>query len=421
MQGLRLCGKNLSSILYLTNVLPYPLDAGPKVRAYHTLQYLAQTRRVTLLSFVRPSDTPEAIQHLSTICECVVTILIRRSRLGDLRALVNSLLTGRSFFIARDHFPAMSQAVAALVQRHQFDFVHADQISMAEYGLEARVAAQHAHYPVPPRLILDLHNAFYLIPQRMAESSSNPLLRSWLGQESKRVARYEADIARAYDKLVTVTREDRDALLALYPNGDSPSFTVIPICMDTAALAAPSDGATPVELPTLTRDPNILFIGGLHWPPNAEGVTWFARDVLPIIQSNLPNATFTAVGKNPPSLTGPGLSTPGYVEDANPYWANGRVFIVPLKAGGGMRVKIVEAWARGLPVVSTTIGAEGIDYTDGENILIADTPQAFAAAVSRLLTDDSLAAALSRAGRAAVETLYDWRTAYKAWDTIYAI
>jgi polysaccharide biosynthesis protein PslH len=412
----------LSSILFLTNVLPYPLDAGAKVRAYHVLQYLAQQHRVTLVSFIRPTDSPEAVKHLSTICERVVTVPIKRSRVSDLRALLQSTLQGTSFLITRDSVAAMRASVAALAQRTSFDAIHADQLSLAEYGLIARDASTPTQ---KPRLILDLHNAFYLIPQRMAGSSRNLILRAWLGQEAKRVAAYEAQMARTYDRVVTVTHEDRSALTALFTpetpytseasaaspvNSGVPSFKVIPICMNTQSYPLPAQVAS---------EPSILFVGGMHWPPNADGVTWFVQDILPKVQAQVPAAIFTAVGKAPPNFTAPNIQLPGYVADADPYWAAARVFIVPLRAGGGMRVKIVDAWARGLPIVSTTIGAEGINYTDGENILIADTPQALAAAVTRILQDSALAARLRANGLQTVRTLYDWRTAYTAWDEVY--
>lgn len=394
------------SLLYLTQVLPYPLDSGAKFRAYYTLRYLAQKYQVTLVSFVRQTDSPAAIKHLETLCEQVVTVPLKRSRRRDGWTLAKSLLTGRSFFIERDIIGAMKTTVADLLHDQHFDFVHADQVSMAEYGLVARAAAR-SHLP---RLILDLHNAFYLIPQRLADTA-NLLARVWLTEESKRVGRYEASVCKAYDRLVTVTAEDATALSRLFPSSDArPSFKTIPICLDV-------DSLPPIT--ALTADPKILFVGGLHWPPNAEAVTWFAREVLSRVRAQVPAATFTAIGKNPPPITGEGLLLPGYVEDVSRAWAESRVFVVPLRAGGGMRVKIVEAWARGLPVVSTSIGAEGLEYVDGDNILIADTAEALAKAVYKVLSDNDLAKHLSQRGRETALTTYDWRKAYAAWDEVY--
>jgi glycosyltransferase involved in cell wall biosynthesis len=162
----------------------------------------------------------------------------------------------------------------------------------------------------------------------------------------------------------------------------------------------------------------------MHWPPNADGARWFATTILPSILAQQPQARFLAVGRNPPhslrGLTADGIEAPGYVDDPQPYWDRSQASVVPLRAGGGMRVKILEAWARGVPVVATTIGAEGITYRAGENLLIADTPRAFAECVLAILRDPALAEQLSLGGRAAVEQNYDWHKAYTAWESIYA-
>jgi glycosyltransferase involved in cell wall biosynthesis len=162
-----------------------------------------------------------------------------------------------------------------------------------------------------------------------------------------------------------------------------------------------------------------------------EGVLWFAREVLPLVLRETPHARLTVAGKGPPApvqaLAKPGspvhghVTVAGFVPDALPLLQRARVFIVPVRAGGGMRVKIVDGWQWGLPIVSTSIGAEGIDTRPGENILLADSPEAFAAAVVRVLKDDRLAAALRSDGRRWVETRYNWRTVYPARvDPVYA-
>jgi polysaccharide biosynthesis protein PslH len=136
----------------------------------------------------------------------------------------------------------------------------------------------------------------------------------------------------------------------------------------------------------------------------------------------LHQACFIAVGKQPPSilkLFGENVIAPGYVENTDGYFSSSRMFVVPLRAGGGMRVKILEAWARGIPVVSTTIGAEGITYTHGMDILIADTPEEFSRAVTQVLMDNDLAKRLSQCGRETIESHYDWQKIYPAWDQVY--
>jgi glycosyltransferase involved in cell wall biosynthesis len=230
------------------------------------------------------------------------------------------------------------------------------------------------------------------------------------------MARYERQTCQAFDSVVTVTAEDARALAGLYAPEQAPAFNVIPICVDPALTQSqPRPGGSP----------NLLFMGGMHWPPNADGVRWFADEVLPAVLASQPQARLLAVGRQPPDALrgGPSqafIEAPGFVDDPQPYWARSQVFVVPLRAGGGMRVKILDAWARGVPVVATTIGAEGLQYRPGDDILIADTPADFTAAVLAVLGDAPLARRLAAAGRAAVEQHYDWRRVYPAWDLIYA-
>jgi len=163
----------------------------------------------------------------------------------------------------------------------------------------------------------------------------------------------------------------------------------------------------------------------MFWPPNVNGVRWFARNVLPIIHRDVPAARFVIAGKNPPAeiqalAADPRVEVTGYLADPLPYLEATDVFVVPLHAGGGMRVKILDAWLWGLPVVSTTLGAEGIALRDGENILLADDPPAFAAACVRLLTDPALNLRLGAAGRRWVEEQYGWQAVYRRVDEVYA-
>ena len=242
-------------------------------------------------------------------------------------------------------------------------------------------------------------------------------MKRMLEHESMALGRYEREICQKFDHVVWVTEQDRQAVQRLDPiNGrlaDERRNPVIPICVNATLL-------TPLE--RLQIPDSAFFLGGMHWPPNAEGVEWFASQVLPLIQVQRPGLRFLAVGKSPPERIQslPGVRAPGYVSDVEPWWQEAGVFVTPIHAAGGMRVKILDAWGRGLPVVSTSIGAEGLAYQDGGNILIADTAQQFAVAVLTLLGDASLYTRISQAGRQTIEQHYHWQTTYQAFDAIYA-
>jgi glycosyltransferase involved in cell wall biosynthesis len=399
-------------ILFLTQVLPYPLNAGPKIRAYYVLRYLARQHAISLVTFIRPSDPPEAVEHLRNYCQRVVTVPIDRSVWRDASAYSRSLLSGMPFLITRDRVPGMEAALRGIISEERFDAVHADQLWMAAYALYSRKSAGQNGYQ--PGLILDQHNAVHLIPARMAQNSANPLIRQILKREARLIARYESQVCDQIDRVVWVSSDDLKSIARYQPSIQKLPLktTIIPICIDPQIY-------NPV-LP-LPKSDRILFLGGMHWPPNAEGLRWMVQNVLPIVRKQIPTAELLAVGKDPPAdlqNTG-GLSLPGYVEDVEPVWGGCRVFVVPLLSGGGMRVKILDAWAHGLPVVSTSIGAEGIKYLDGDNILIADTPLEFSQAIIRILRDDDLASQLGTSGRKTVQDTYNWRTIYKDWDQVY--
>jgi glycosyltransferase involved in cell wall biosynthesis len=402
-------------ILFLTQVFPYPLDAGPKTRAYYVLRYLAQRHEVTLVSFVRETDTPAALDHVRQYCSAVHTVPIIRSTARNVAFLAESLVANTPFVITRDRSAAMRTLLGSLAgEGRRFDAVHGDQLWMAPYQQQVYSAAAKAGGPLPLR-VLDQHNAVYMIFNRLADGERNPLKRQIARLEAKKVARYEADVCARFERVVWVTREDYDAVAAA---GGAPTVNsgIIPICIDTA------------KQPPLTRRSGrrrVTFLGGLHYPPNAQGVVWFARNIFPKVLAEAPDAILTVIGKQPPpelldgTIPPANLEVTGYIDEPQPYLEETRAFIVPLLAGGGMRVKILDAWRWGLPIVSTTIGAEGIATTPGEDILVADEPADFSRQVVALLQNASLNDTIAAGGRRSAEQRYEWSHVYKAWDAVY--
>jgi len=404
-------------ILFLTQVLPYPLDAGPKVRAYYVLRALAARHEVTLLSFVRATDTPAALDHLRSFCASVKTVAMTRSALKDAGFLVQSLLRKRPFIIERDLSAEMNRVIDELAQTHPpFDAVHADQLWMAPYAL--RFCAVAAQRGARPRCVMDQHNAVFMIPQRLADAERNPLKRALMMLEAHKLATFEVKTCRAFDHVTWVTQEDFDAVQAqaTLAGVQIPNDGVLPICGDPESVA-------PIALREGAR--RVTFLGGLHYPPNAQGVLWFAREMFPQILTAAPDAILTVIGKQPPPELGTlgipprNLEVTGYVDDPTCYLAETGAFIVPLLAGGGMRVKIIDGWTWGLPIVSTSIGAEGVAAAHGVNLLLADEPDGFARSVIDLLTDPVLNRAIAAGGRSTVLERYNWRVVYQDWERIY--
>jgi glycosyltransferase involved in cell wall biosynthesis len=400
----------VARILYLTQVLPYPLNTGARVRQYYVLRYLSQKHEVTLVSFVREEDKPEHSAHLKTVCADVQTTPMLRSRMRDMQAVVKGIARQQPIVIARDEIAPMKQLLTDLLARQQFDVIQADQVSMSQYGLTGHGLCR----------VLDLHNAMYVVTERLAENEPNTLKRLVIRREARALARYEATVCARYDRVTFVTNDDRGLIerqiQRFHVPVPSDRFMTIPICVDPGEK---------LPIRSVERPFRITSLGVMLWPPNAEGAAWFAREVWPAIRARHPELVFTVAGKNPPDyltqLNGrDNIEVLGYVSDLDRLLAETAVFVVPLRAGGGMRVKILDTWCWALPMVSTTIGAEGITIRDGENILIADTPQAFGAAVQRAYTDAALNQRLRQSGRQWVEQHYDWHTVYRAWDNVYA-
>ncbi len=392
-------------VLLLTQVLPFPPDSGPKVKTYHVLKYLAQHHQLTLVSFVRDTDKPEYVRHLETLCERVITVPIKRAPLRDLYFLCKSLLTGQPWMMLRDERPEMRTALSELAATTQFDVVHADQLNMAQYALPF----------VSSRKVLDLHNALWVLYQRMAATLPlhNPmkylLLRDW-----RLLKTYEGNMCRVFDAVTAVSDEDKQSLIAA---GARTDIQVIPIAIDTDKQAF---------IHRHPAAPHIVHVGTMYWPANIDGIRWFLDQIYPLIKEQVPNVHCTLIGARPPQdikdheQTDPSLKVTGYVDDPLPYLQDSSMMIVPLRAGGGMRVKILNAFAQGLPMVSTTVGCEGIDVTHDHDILISDSPEDFARQAVRLLTDEALNDRLTLQGRRTAEEKYDYRRACAPLDQIYS-
>jgi glycosyltransferase involved in cell wall biosynthesis len=243
----------------------------------------------------------------------------------------------------------------------------------------------------------------------------SPGPKRWLLDRDWRLLKqYEGRLCREFDAVLAVSEEDKAALVEAA--GQPLDITVIPIAVDT-------DEVTQVVRPAEAN--HILHIGTMYWPPNIDGIKWFIDQVYPHIRAKQAQVVFDVVGARPPqelldlNNSGLGINVTGYVEDPTPYLEAARVMVVPLRAGGGMRVKILNALAQGLPIVSTTIGCEGIAVESGRHLLIADTPEEFAQATLRLLEDRCLADELGQNGRRLIQTTYDYRAACQPLDEIY--
>jgi glycosyltransferase involved in cell wall biosynthesis len=388
-------------ILFLTQVLPFPLDAGPKVRAFHVIRYLADAgHQVHLVSFSRSGESEQTIEPLRKMCDSIDLVPLVRSRMRDVRDGFLSVVGNTPFLVKRDQTADMWARLERIMGGRSYDALHADQLWMAPYAMNGFS---------PDLRVLDQHNAVFMVPARMADHQRNPVLRALLRGEATKLKTFEHDACSHFDHVVWVTEEDRRAVGVAGGERDA-CDAVIPIATDPA-MQPPLDRKEPFR---------VTFMGGMHWPPNAEGISWFVEHVWPKVCAALPSAVLTLIGKKgPATLAGDHIEVMGYVDDPRPTLAETAAFIVPLLSGAGMRVKILDAWCWGLPIISTTVGAEGMHAVHGENLLLADDESSFADAVISTIQNRQAARRLADNGRATVETHYDWKKVYTAWDRIY--
>ncbi|MBI4494575.1 MAG: glycosyltransferase [Chloroflexi bacterium] len=382
-------------ILMLLPQFPWPADQGAKMRNEAFVRILAQEHELHLLCFGERPPEEGQLQAARPYCRSVrVLPPPGRSRLGRAAKLLTSPLPDMA---ARLWSPAFASALGELLAREGFDAVH---VSNLELALYLRLVSG-------PKRVFDDHNAEYLLQRRAYETEVRD---GWLGPlalyslvQWRRLRRFEAWACRTADLVLAVSQQDARHLEELAP-GIRPR--VVPNGVDAEAYRALPLGNQPRPL--------LLFSGKLDYRPNEDAVRWFLDDILPRVWRARAQARFLVVGHAPPSwLVERGkqdarIVVTGPVPDDHPYLERSAAYVLPMRWGGGVRFKALVALASGRPLVSTSMGMDGVECVPGEHVLLADEPEAFAANVVRVLDDARLAASLARAGRALVEQRFAW-------------
>lgn len=386
-------------ILMLSPWLPHPPTWGFVKRVYHTLEVLTRRHQVTLCCYDHGS-APEDLEALRRMCAYVEALPAPAPPGGKRLAQALSVLSTRSFQRRLLHTAAMQSAIDRLSARDAFDIVHVQSSQLAGFRFDARAT-----------VVLDEHNIEYELYHRMARGEGSLPRRAFNWLEYLKFRREEIASWRASDGCVMTSARE-----AVIVNGIAPSVAtaVVPNAVDTEYFA-PSAA-------TVDRDA-IVFTGLMKYRPNVDGVQFFVRDVLPLVRRARPNARFYIVGAEAPpevtALASPHVIVTGSVDDVRPYVATAAVVVVPLRMGSGTRLKVLEGLAMARPMVTTSLGCEGIELVDGEHAVIADAPDRFAAAVVGLMDDAEGAARLAAQARALVLARYRWETAVETLDAFY--
>jgi len=402
-------------ILFVTEKFPYPLDTGGNVRTFQILKALSAEHTVTLLSN-RPVELDKhTVDPVRSICANIQWIGSRpASRLRTIRRVTTCLVENKSLILerhcARDAEMAIQrlmvgddvrqrQAQGAKAHRRkiEFDAIHFNHLDTAPY-----------EKAVPPAVlrILDQHNVVTNQVRTTLRVEKRPLHQWALRRESNMLPTVESNLCNRMDLCITCSDADRESLRAL---GVRSRIETVPNGVDLEHFSLTPD--TPRSLAA-------VFVGTLDYDPCDKAIQHFCATVLPKLHRKYPGLTFIAVGRNPSEKVrrfadqDDRIVLTGRVEDVRPFVRTAAVFVVPLLSGSGTRLKILEALALGTPVVTTRIGVEGIDVTPDSDLLIANSPDEFASAVSRIIDDEALARRLSQNGRLLVEQRYGWSASH---------
>lgn len=399
-------------ILCVTPWPPSPPYAGAQARMHGLLTELAKRHQVTVVSLIdRGFDADSTTRALRDYCHEFTLVRSERGRSPWGRRILQgrSLLSLQSFQRHLFEVPALQAEIGRLLARERFDVVKLALPYLAH--LEVRTVPPG--HP-PPLVVIDTHDIAYDLVRQVAHSNVAPGRRILAAINWRKLAREERAAYRSADGVVVCSEADRKRVLEDVPKA---RVAIVPNAADLGFFAPRAEGP-PADAST------VLFFGLLSTLPNADGLRFFLHEIWPRIAARRAGARCKIVGAQPPdwlrALAGPRIEVTGLVGDLRPDLAAAAVVVVPLRLGSGTRLKIVEAMAMAKPIVSTTLGAEGIDAVPGRDLLIADDPEAFAAAVVRILDDPELAARLAGAGRVLAQQRYSWSGAALALERFFA-
>ena len=380
-------------ILMIATTLPYPMTSGERIRNYNLLRLASKRHEVSLAALVESKEDLEGVPHLQQFCARVETASFdKRSRFVRARGMLRYALEGKPPELKLLRSEELISKIRHLVSTMDFDVVEID--SRLGLYLEALPNDRRC------KSILMFHNFTFQQGLRIFryERRWGKKIRKLL--DSIAMFQWEPRYTMRFDQCITVSEIDRDLYLKTNPRLQ---IDVIPNGVDVQKY-------TP--LPANNASPTLLFIGNMGYSPCVDAMLYFCREIFPLIRQAVSGVELWIVGKEPlPEvlrLNSDGVHVTGQVEDVIPYYKQSAVCVVPLRSGGGTRLKILEAMALGRPVVSTTIGCEGLEVVDGQHLLIADKPANFAGKTVRLLNDRELYQHIATEGRTLVVTKYDW-------------
>lgn len=379
-------------ILVLDEEFPYPTNTGKRTRSFNLYDRLARRFEIRYVGFgPDDSDAGEALRARGVATVGVPSSIPPKGGALFYGRLLLNLLSPEPYIVTSHDCAVYRDVAAREIATFRPDIVLCEWTPYAVY----------VRGVVGPKKVVSAHNVEADIWQRYIETEANPLRRAYIREQWRKVARFEKKALSWVDALVAVSDGDRDRLAGF---GSGLRTHTIPNGVDLEYFQPLAEAADRRHL---------VFTGSMDWRPNQDAARYFAEQVFPLLRARRPDLECTFVGRSPPAdieklAQIPGFHVSGTVPDVRPFVERAAAYIVPLRVGGGSRLKILEALAMGRPVVSTTVGAEGLEVEHGKHLLLADDPEAFAEAVFRVLDDQDLSANLAAQGVRLVREKYGW-------------
>jgi len=403
-------------VLIITAFLPYPLDSGGRVRQYHVLKRLAQNynHEIVLISFIESTDELVYLPILQSFCTGIETVLRKRSKFSaqsisrfnfrkkQFSNLLNCIFVNEPLGVLQFLSGKMEAKIKAVMSEKIFDIVQIEFTQMASY------VPQNSKIPT----VLIEHDVDFIRQLRNFRNISRPIPKFESFIEWLKIRKYEIEMCRKYKKVIVMSSVDKAMLLAKDKNLD---ISVVGNGVDTAYFK-------PIDTEYDNR--TLMFLGPPSHGPNLDGLRYFCKEIYPKVRAKLPNIKLTVFGEGWVAVLADfccdkSITLKGYIEDLRPYLAHCAALIVPLRIGSGTRLKILEALAMGCPVISTSVGCEGLEVTNEQDILVADKPAEFARRIVDVITDTRLRQRISKNARRLAEIKYSWDKIVALQDQVY--
>ena len=393
--------------LWVNSNFMHPTTKGGQIRTLEMLRHLHRWHEIHYVAIVNPAqpEGPSRAHEYSHKSYPFPYHVPSKTSPAFYAQLLRGLFSPTPVAVERFHPPGMRAFLEDLIRKERFDCAVVDHLAPTSY------------FPDLPHAIFFQHNVETVIWRRRVEHAPDPLRRAYFRLQADRMYHYERRVSQASGHIVAVSQTDAAEMRRLF---DVTRVTEIPTGVNIEYFTG-GTGASASQ-PDQTAD--LVFVGSMDWLPNVDGILYFVREILPLIRQVRPETTLAIVGRTPPpkitqlAAQDPAIQVTGTVPDIRPYLWTSAVSIVPLRIGGGTRLKIYEAMAAHIPVVSTTIGAEGLSVNPPHDIRIGDTPQHFASHCLELLASPEIRARVSRAAWEMVNSHFSWEHVARCFEKI---